>query len=419
MIALIDADSYYCSVEAVFDATLRGRPFVVLSNNDGNVVARSAQAKAIGIAMSAPFHEVAPVLRAHGGAWRSANFTLYADFQRRMLALLARHAEALYPYSIDESFIRFSPGADVANVGAQIRAEVFRHLGLSVSVGIGPSQVLAKAACARAKKGAGVVTFPAARAEADAWLAAMEPEDVWGIATQLGARLRNAGIVTALAIRDMPDTAARRLLTVTGLRIVYELRGTACLPFEEEAPQKKLIACTRAFGRPLTQLEDVRAALVGHVERAAEKLRRQDSVAGTVTVMLGTNPFRTDQIQHLGSLGITLPAPSAFTPDLVAAASEGLSRLFRQGVAYHRVGVLVGEIAPAGGSQLTFASPSPEEEAKRARLMDCLDKLNRGFGRGTVRCAAHGFAGRDAMRSASRSGRYTTRWSELPVALAN
>ena len=293
-----------------------GQPIVVLSNNDGCVVARSNEAKALGIEMAGPWHLTEKRFPPGTVEVFSSNYTLYGDMSRRVMTTLGRFAYELEPYSIDESFLHFLPGPDWQTLAREIRKTVRQHTGLPVSVGFARTKVLAKVANRLAKKrpelaGAHVLEGEAA---IDAALATMKPSDIWGIGSRLAERLLTVGVTTALDLKQLDIEVARRLLTVVGQRIVLELRGVNCLPLEEIAPAKQNICTAKSFGVPLETLEQLQEPLASYVSRVAEKLRSQGSVAGRIQVFLETNPFQPQEPQYANSAGLTLLTPSNFTP---------------------------------------------------------------------------------------------------------
>jgi DNA polymerase V len=419
MFALVDCNSFYASCEQVFRPDLRGKPVVVLSNNDGCVVAASAEAKALGISMGVPWHRV-PADLARQSVVFSSNYTLYGDMSRRVKAVLAGFAEQIEHYSIDESFLAFSPGPDWSELGREIASKVYRYTGIRVGVGFGPTKVLAKVANRVAKRdpeaqGVAVLTD---EGRIDSVLGGMRTEDVWGIGSKHAARLAACGIHTALALKRLDAETARRLLSVVGQRIVLELCGVSCLGIEEVAPPKQAICTAKSFGEPIETLEGLREPLSTYVSRAAEKLRGQGAVCGRVAVFLQTNPFKPELPQLYPSGEAILSYPSNYTPELVHAAQEALERIYRPGYLWKKIGVMLLDIGSAGGVQMAFDSPSPEEDARRRRAMAAVDGINRQFGRATVRLgsAARPEAAVWRMRQSNLSPCYTTRWADLPVA---
>ena len=417
MYALVDCNNFYASCERVFQPRLEGRPVVVLSNNDGCVIARSNEAKALGIEMAGAWHEVERRLPPGSVEVFSSNYALYGDMSRRVMATLSGFAYEMENYSIDESFLSFPPGGDWTELGQTMRRTVRRNTGIPVSVGFAPTKVLAKAANRMAKKRPelGGAHLLSDEAEIDATLAGMAPSDVWGIGRRLSERLATVGVRTALDLKRLDADVARRLLSVVVQRIVLELRGVSCLDIEEVAPAKQNICTAKSFGTALETLEELREPLASYVSRVAEKLRGQASVAGRVHVFLETNPFQKGP-QYFGGGGAAFATPTNYTPDLVAAANGVLERIYRPGCRYKKVGVMLLELGSEFAVQSSFDSPAPEVVEKRRRAMATLDAINLGYGRGAVRIAsaAAPHPGWE-MRQLRKSPRWTTRWEELPV----
>ena len=422
MFALVDCNNFYASCERVFQPRLDGRPVVVLSNNDGCVIARSNESKALGIEMGDPWHLNRQRFEAAGVAVFSSNYTLYGDMSRRVQVALGLFAQDMEAYSIDESFLRFTGEVEWGDLGRSIRRTVRRHTGIPVSVGFGPTKVLAKLANRTGKKRpehAGVFTVPPPGPERDAWLASFAVRDVWGIGGKLSARLEAAGVKTARDLAALDDATARRLMTVVGARIVAELRGVSCLAIEEVAPDKKAMCGAKSFGAPIEDLDQLREPLAVYASRLAEKLRAQGSVCGHLRVFLETNPFMPAEPQCNLALGRDLLTPSNFTPDLCATAATLLERIYRPGYRFKKVGVMALEIAPEGAGQLGFDAPEPAELERRRRLMAAMDSINRQHGRGAVRVASTGDKSPAwQMRAALCSPHYTTRWSDIPEVAA-
>src|SRR5262245_39957545 len=296
MIALVDCNSFYCSCERVFDARLANRPIVVLSNNDGCVIARNAEAKAFEIRMGQPFFEIKHLIDRHGVVVRSSNYELYGDVSARVMDTLSDFTDEMETYSIDEAFLRLDVGAkeSFTVLGREIRGRVLRHTGIPVSVGVARTKTLAKAAnyhAKRSEKAAGVLSLER-QAHTELALDRLPVDEVWGVGPRYTEMLRRHGIETALDLRDAPDDWVRERMTVVGLRTVTELRGTPCIPLEITPPNKKLITVSRSFGAATSSLGELRAAIAFYTARAAEKLRRQRLAAGTITVFIETDRFK-------------------------------------------------------------------------------------------------------------------------------
>lgn len=388
VLALVDANNFYVSCERAFAPSLEGQPVVVLSNNDGCVVARSEEVKALGVAMGAPVHEIRELIRRHRVRVFSSNYALYGDLSARLMDALGRFAPRVEVYSIDEAFLDWTGFAEdrLIECAQEMVGTVRRWLGLPVSVGIAPTKVLAKIANRIAKKQkmpGGVVALLDADRQTEA-LADLRTADLWGIAGRWSARLEALGIDTALRLRDADPPLLRSTFGVVMERIARELRGVPCLALEEVAPPKQQIVASRSFGKPVTALEELKQAVAFHVARAAVRLRRQGSEARGLQVFIATNPFVPDDPQHHGACTVELPAPTADTRALIGRAMRGLSAIYREGHRYKKAGVMLLPLSPADRRQ------------------------------GTLRFGTEGFRQPWAMRQAHRSPAYTTRWEEVP-----
>ena len=418
-IALVDGNNFYVSCERVFDPRLEGVPVVVLSNNDGCAVARSNEAKALGIQMGQPWYQCRELARAHGIVALSSNYTLYADMSQRMMAILGGFTPCLEVYSIDEAFLDLGalPG-DLTAHGQRIRAQVRQWIGIPTCVGIGPTKTLAKLANHVAKKRpawAGVCDLTAEASEqVDALMESIPVGEVWGIGGRLAEHLQAQGITTVRGLRALDPALARRRHSVVLERTVLELRGIPCLPLEPTAAPKKNIICSRSFGRPVTALEELRQAIVTYTSRAAEKLRQQQGAARAVEVFIQTSRFRSPF--HGPALKMPLAAPSDDSRTLARAALQGLERIYRPGWAYVKAGVELRAIQPrdTGWTADLLASP----DARSAPLMQTLDAINGRMGAGTLRLAGAGLDPTWAMNRGRLSPAYTTRLGELPQACA-
>lgn len=417
---LIDGNNFYASCEAVVDPAVVGRPLVVLSNNDGCIVSRSAEARALGIAMGVPFFQVRSQCERQGVVVRSSNYALYADMSQRLMATLERWVEELEIYSIDEAFGLLHRPAGVGDLsawGRALRRQVQCHLGLPVAVGIAPTKVLAKIAnrVAKADPGRGGVLDLAAASDADALLAQVAIEDVWGIGRQLSRWCRLRGVAHALALRDMPSGELRRKCGVVGLRLQQELRGVRCLPLVSVAPAKQETCVSRSFSQPVRELASLRQAIATHLVRAAEKLRQQRQRAGAITVFVRSSPFDGTSLYSRAAT-VTLPLASNDTAVLLAAALPLAARLFRPHKPLVKAGVLLQQLQPEALLQHHLLVPTtPEQQNRRERLMLVIDALNRRYGRGAVQWAACGLHPAWAMRRSRLSGAATTCLAQIPL----
>ena len=416
---MVDCNNFYVSCERVFDATLAGRPVVVLSNNDGCVIARSNEAKALEIAIGDPVFKRKDFFARHGVRILSSNYALYGDMSARVMQVLARFSPDVERYSIDEAFLRCPPRPpdELRTLAKTIRRTVLRWTGIPVCVGAARTKTLAKIANRLAKKtpGSGGIWWLDDPADIEARLAQLAVDDVWGIGRRYASFLRARGIDTALQLARQPRDWVRRHLTIGGLHTVMELGGEPCIPFEENPPPARSLLCSRSFGERVADLGSLEEALSTHVQRAAEKLRKKGLRAGAVQAFLETSRFRSEEyFAHSGCQA--LAAPTAYTPELHAAALRILRAIYRPGHAYQRIGVLLLDLVPEGARQLTFWDLDVEQPRHRA-LMQALDKVNATYGRGTLVLAAAGLGAKPwHMRQERRSNRYTTRWAELPVA---
>lgn len=426
-LALVDCNNFYASCEKVFNPALKRVPVVVLSNNDGCIIARSAEAKAMGVPMGAPYFKCRAMLERAGTRVFSSNYALYGDMSARVMRTLAEFTPELEVYSIDEAFLDLTrlPESPV-DTGLRLRRTVLRHTGIPVSVGIGPTKTLAKIANRLAKKtpGSSGVWDVRDPAEAARALRATEVEDVWGIGRKHARRLRARGVVTAWDFSRLDRDWVKKHMTVVGLQILLELRGQPCHGLERGEANKKSIVSSRSFGSPVTRLDHLREALSCYVTRAAEKLRRQGSVASHVLVFLQTNKFHKGAPQYSNAEGQALEAGTCHTPELIGAALRTLERIFRPGYSYKKCGVMLSGIEPENGRQLSLLRLPPDHRPAERPLMSTLDRLNARWGRDTVYFASTGTKGQDgkerpwAMRRELRSPRYTTAWTELPVVRA-
>lgn len=414
--ALIDGNNFYVSCERVFDRRLEGVPVLVLSNNDGCAIARSQEVKAFGIKMGAPAFKIRDLIARHSIRVFSSNYTLYGDMSRRVNAVITEFSPDVEIYSIDETFLSLAGFArrDLPAMCQDLRAAVARCTGIPTCVGIGPTKTLAKLGNAAAKRHAafGGVCDLTRDGVRDAVLRAFPVEDVWGVGPATAAKLAALGITTAASLRDLSPKQARALGTVTLERTVLELGGLSCLALEEVAPQRKGMAVTRSFGRPVTSLDELREAVAAYATRAGEKLRAHGLVAGQLAAFFHTSPHR-DGPHHHGQRSTRLVPMTADTRELIGAALRCVESAWRggRGCRYAKAGVLLDDLCrPEDAPPALFAAPSPRSDA----LMAAMDRVNAKYGRSTVFPAAMGIERGWKLRAAHHSPRYTTRLDELP-----
>lgn len=426
--ALVDANNFYASCEKLFEPRLAGKPVVVLSNNDGCVVARSAEAKALGVPMGAPWHQLRELARREGITACSSNYALYADMSNRVVEVLGQFCPRLEVYSIDESFLDLAgfshqDGEGLTGYGRQIRRRIRDWLGLHVCVGIAPTKTLAKLANHCAKKGLagadGVCDFSGTdQRELSALFHQIAVGEVWGVGRKVAARLEDMGIKTVRELRDADADSIRARFSVVLERTVQELRGVSCLTLEEMAPAKQQIMSSRSFGQYVYELAELREAVASYMGKAAEKLRAQDSVAGAVQVHIRTNPFKPKEPQYQRTVTVPLPRPTSDTRELTGWALRLLEDVYRPGFAYQKAGVMLCELQPKGVVQGSlFSGPAMNEQSEA--LMRTLDAINAKWGRGTLRSSAEGGSKVWQMRRGNLSPAYTTSWDGVPCVLAN
>ncbi len=414
---LVDCNNFYVSCERVFDPALEGRPMVVLSNNDGCIISRSAEAKALNIAMGAPLFEAQPLIEKHSVVVYSSNYVLYGDMSQRVMASLAAFAPAVEIYSIDEAFLDLSGLADreLSAHGRRMRKVVSQWTGIPVSVGIAETKTLAKLASEIAKKSpaAGGVFELTGDTRRRQVLADIPVATIWGIGKQLAGRLKRQGIHTALEFHDAPDGWIRRNMGVVGLRTATELRGITCIDMETQPASRKSVVVSRSFVRPIERFDDLRDAVVAFAGRAAEKLRAGKLVGGSVTVFVRTNRFNPSEAQYRNAVTVSLDFPSNHTSDIGRAAREGLVALFRPGYRYKKAGVLLCGLVEESRVQPDLFAPGAGDRGKR--LMEAFDTINQRLGRGMIGYGCSAIRRGWRTQQTRLSPRYTTDWNGLPI----
>jgi DNA polymerase V len=432
MYALVDGNNFYVSCERVFRPSLQGRPVIVLSNNDGCAIARSNEAKDLGIKMGAPWFQIRHLEKTEGLVALSANFTLYGDMSDRMMTLAAGLGPTQEIYSIDESFIGlYGVRGDLTRRAHIIRDRILRWTGIPCGIGIAPTKTLAKLAnfiakTAERKPGsypehlARVCNLAAlSQDELETILAATDVCEVWGVGPRIAAQLREGGIKTVLDLTRMDTATVRKRWNVTLERTVREVQGMPCIDLDDVPAPKQQIACTRSFGRAVTELEPLMEAVSEFASRAAEKLRKQDSLAGALQVFMHTSPHRAGP-QLSRSVTVPLRLPTADSRVLAKAAADGMRFMYVPGFQLIKAGVFLMDLQPAGVQQRELEL-EPVEGRDRTRLMAAMDALNGRFGKGTLHVGSTGLQGSKqtwGMRQERRTPQYTTRWEDVPVARA-
>jgi DNA polymerase V len=425
VLALVDCNNFYVSAERVFQPRLEGKPVVVLSNNDGNIVARSNEAKKLGLKMGEPYFKRKTFLEEQGVAVFSSNYSLYADMSARVMETLQSFGAELEIYSIDEAFMVLREGQlqtkGLNRLLQEVRAKVKRCTGIPVSVGAARTKTLAKLANERAKKDPwfeGVLDISEwGEEEVDKLLAATEVEDVWGIGSQWSTLLRHYGYSSAFDLKYAPERWVAQRLSVVAERTVLELRGVACIPLELAASPKKAMVSSRSFGQAVESVGELKEAVSSYTARLGEKLRRQWSAASVLQVFVRTSPFRVDEPQYAGHITLPLPQPTNYTPLLTHYACMGLEKIYRAGYRYHKAGVMVTGLSQQG-VQLSYLGEDAGQIEQQRRLMETVDSVNRRYGRDALRLVSAGIGREWQMKRGRVSPHYTTSWDDLPIALA-
>jgi DNA polymerase V len=420
MIALIDCNNFFASCEQVFQPELAGKPLVVLSNNDGNVIARSSEAKKLGIGMGVLAGSVREFVLSHELQIRSSNYALYGDMSSRIMDILEELLPRIERYSIDEAF------ADVSGLSRERLVELFRfvryrvqrHTGIQVSIGVARTKTLAKVANRLAKlhpELAGVCIGTETESFGKT-LEQMETRDVWGIGGKISKKLSGFGIDNAKQLRDVNPVWIKKYFSVVLMRTVLELRGESCLKLEEPEESRKSLTCGRSFGKPLKELEDIRPALTHFVQNAVSRLWKYKQATSVITVYLSTNSFRKNITQRSVSASVELEATNNLI-HLNAAAQRALEQIFKSGFEYHKVGVLLHDFISVKNIPATlFETESSIQESQE--LMGAVKKINQKFGRYTVASASVSGSSDWKARSKYRSPAFTTSWNELPLVQA-
>lgn len=414
MFALIDCNNFYASCERVFRPDLVGKPVVVLSNNDGCVIARSSEAKAIGIPMGAAAFEYEKMFKQNNVHVFSANFALYGDMSQRVMDILSGYSPEIEIYSIDEAFLKLKgfEKFDLQKYGAEMRYKVQKWTGIPISVGIAPTKALAKVANKIAKKypkelqNVYIIDTEEKRTKALKWL---KIEDVWGIGRQHSKRLKAINVNTAYDFTQLDDAWVKTHLAIVGLRLKHDLSGIPTLDLEEVQP-KKNISTTRSFENNYTELEQLRERIVTFAVSCAEKLRKQNSCCNSLRVFIHTNEHRKDLPQYSRNMVIKLPFPTNSSMELATFANLALQKIFREGYHYKKAGVIAQDFTPENTQQLKLFESRNE---KHIPLMQVVDKLNKSYGQQKIRLAGQDINRIWKMKQEKLSPRYTTKLSDI------
>lgn len=415
MIALVDCNNFYASVERLFNPALKQRPVVVLSNNDGCAIARSEEAKALGVEMGTPAFKIADVLHDKNVSVFSSNYTLYGSMSERVMKILRSFVPVVDVYSIDEAFLDLEglAGTDLFELAIKIRETIMSHTGLPISIGIAPTKTLAKMANRFAKKnkketGIHVATSPERIAE---MLARTDIGDTWGIGPQYRKLLIEHHVKTAADFTKLPEDWVRREMSVVGLRSLYELRGTRSVNWEALPAAKKNICTARSFGKLLTSIKDISQAIASHAASCAAKLRKELRCTKKVHVFLETNPYRSGDNQYIASITLPLPVATNSSNEIIKYAIRALNMIFRPGFNYLKAGVMLLDFVPE--TQVQLGLFDQRDRPKDQRLMQAIDKSNKTFGKDMIRYGTHGYGKKWKLRAEKLSPCYTTRLSDI------
>lgn len=414
---LVDCNNFYVSCERVFNARLTGKPIVVLSNNDGCVIARSNEAKALGITMGAPLFKVQDAIDHHSVEVFSSNYTLYGDMSNRVMATLREFTPEVEVYSIDEAFVNLAGVKEkhLAEVGTRIREQIKRWTGIPVSIGIAHTKTLAKLANRVAKhsnEAQGVLDITASPQRIDI-LEQTPVGDVWGIGRQYAKLLNTRGMESALQFARADRRWVRKALTVVGARLHAELNGTSCLPLEVAPRSRKSLICSRSFGAEVTTLEGVKEAVAVFTTKISERLRSEKLAANVVTVFIETSRFNAEDKRYANAATHELLYPTDSTEELLAVTARAAESLYRAGYRYKKAGVMLNALKPS--NQLTIRMFHQDSWERSRRVSQAMDEINKRFGRHTIRYGSVETEGRWQMKAARRSSRYTTNMNEILI----
>ena len=408
--ALVDCNTFYASCEKVFRPDLKHKPVIVLSNNDGCVVAMSREAKALGIPRGIPLFKVEQYIQKYDISVFSSNYTLYHDLSRRVMDILRTFAVEIEIYSVDEAFLILK-GEKHDDYADLIRRTVMSWTGIPVSVGIAPTKTLAKAANRVAKKSP-LGYCDMSDSDRNEFLTSLEVGDIWGIGRQYKAFLNKEGIHNALQLTQQSDSWVKKNLTMVGLRTKWELEGRPSIDMEMSPPPKKGILSSKSFSYPVTEYIDLREAAADYGTTASEKLRKQGSVCRYVNISVSTNYFRKEEKQYSNAATVELAVPSSYPPDIISAAQKGLDKIFRKGFKYKKITVYLTGIEEEKRGQLDLFV---REDPRKYEIMKSVDRINNKYGRNTVNCMSKRKMSSWQMKREKLSPRYTTSWKDIPV----
>jgi DNA polymerase V len=423
IIALIDANNFFCTAHSTYDLSLREKPLVIAGSNDGMIVARSTEAKALGIKMAEPYFKVKHLEKTAGLICRSANYSLITDLSQRVSDVLEELVPQAQKYSIDESFLLLDGLAhmNLTEYAQMIRTTVLQWTGVTCCVGVASNKTLAKAANNGAKKYAGcngVVDLYTDPARREKLLAVTPVGDIWGVGKAGKEKLISRGIITALDLALIEPSKVKADFGVSMYRTCLELKGEQVFPFEDDVVTAKSIVASRTLGKPVTDPETLQASISHHIERAARKLRAQDAVAGSLSVTVQTNMFNKNGPQYSKTATRAIAEPTSDFRDLGALATDIFREIFREGYAYAKTGVGINNIIPRDKIQPDLFSASQESSTTKSELMGAIDTINDKYGLGTVTSATQKKGDAWQPQSKNRTPSFTTAWTDIPVVRA-
>ncbi len=413
MIALVDCNNFYASCEKIFEPAIADVPLVVLSNNDGCVIARSAEAKAMKIPMGEPYFKIKPLVLEKGVIVRSSNFPLYGDISRRVTNILRAYAPKIEVYSIDESFLDLTGIENLEEIAWNIRNQILQWTGITVCVGIAPTKTLAKAANRYAKKSGKGVTIIYTPYQQKRLREITPIDDVWGVGRRHSKRLVSYNILTAEQfISRVEKPWVQRIMTITGVRTWEELQGKSVIPFEQFAPPKQSITTSRSFGNSITEYGKLKEAVAGFTNSCAQKMRAANLLAREITIFIMSNPHREEELQYYNKKRVVLSVPTADSVELIHYAMKALKEIFNSQIAYKKAGVIVSKLIPESEQQYSLFDTV--NRTNSLALMNSIDTLTEKYGYTALRPGSVGTQKRDwVMKQENRSNAYTTNWDEI------
>jgi len=410
MICLCDVNNAYSSFERIFDPNLEGKPLIVLSNNDGSVIARSAEVKVLGVKTGVKFFELKPLIKKHNIQVRSSNYALYADMSDRVMCTLMNFSPEQEIYSIDECFLNLQGFTDLENYGHKIRNTMLHNIGVPISIGIAPTKTLAKLANKIAKKGTGVLLLDTEE-KITAALKDFPVGDIWGIGWQYERKLIDAGITTALELSKQKESWILQNFTVQGLRLVRELKSIKCLDLELFPERKKGMCCTRSFGKRIAEYSELLEAVSSYAAILSSKLRKEKVFATQISVLIQTDFHRKDLKQYNGYKTIVFAEPTNDTREIIQYARKGLDLIYKKGFEYKRAGVMAMNLTDNTAFQSSIFENIDRNKSKP--LLDIYDTLNSKYGRGTLQFASEGLDKKWKAKTDYISKKYTTNWNDI------